>query len=65
MKYEFGTKSSFDPIKILDKAKKRVKKQKNLYLKEQCYVNYDYMSINTICLVILDLFDNKMRIHNK
>jgi hypothetical protein len=63
--YEFNNKSAFDPIKITDKNKRRRKRVENLYLQENCYVLYEYLSISAMCLVILDLFDNKLRIHNK
>lgn len=65
MTYEFNQKEAFQPITIIDKNKKKRKKNaNNLYKKEICYVNYQYMNIVGTCLLILDSFDNKLRIHN-
>lgn len=65
MTYEFNQKEAFQPITIVDKNKKKKKKNaNNLYKKEICYVNYEYMNIARTCLLILDSFDNKLRIHN-
>ena len=60
----FNKKSTFDPIKIMGNNQNKKKRQENFYMKENCYVEYEYMGISGICLLILDLFDNKLRIHN-
>lgn len=63
--YLFNNKSAFEPLKILDKNIKKKKISKDLYLQEHCYVVYEYMGISTVCLVVLNLFNNKLVIHNK
>lgn len=64
--YLFNNKSAFEPLKIIDKnpTKKR-KGNKELYLRDSCFVVYSYMGINAQCLVILNLFNNKLFVHNK